>query len=283
MSSHHHNIIPRAPLDPTPLHAFRRHLRLWRRFVLQALVRETHYRANLIITTSVGLLQLAISLIPVLLLFSFTEEINGWSQGDAIALSGMYQLAVAIFWFGIETNMERISTYIRQGDLDLILVRPVSGLFYVMLRWVKPAEVFMVLSGLAVTVIGLSRTGTTPNATGLLQALLLLVAGVILMSCAWTAIVMTAFWFTTTGPVSMVASDLIQAGRYPLSFYPTAIRLFLAFVFPVGFVTTFPVESLVGRGNWTIVLIGVALSGAALVALRVWWRHAVRFYSSASS
>ena len=273
----------RAPLDPSPWHAARRHARLWRRFVLQALVRETHYRSNLITTTSVGLLQLAISLIPVLLLFSFTDEINGWSQGDAIALAGMYQLAVAILWFGIETNMERISLYIRQGDMDLILIRPVSGLFYVMLRWVKPAEIFMVLSGFAVTVIGLSRAGTTPDATGLLQAMLLLGSGVILVSCAWTAIVMTAFWFTTTGPVSQVASDLIQAGRYPLSFYPTAVRLFFAFVFPVGFASTFPVEALVGRGSWTITAIGVAFSAVALLLLRAWWRFAVRFYSSASS
>jgi len=211
----------RPPLDPTPLHAVRRHLRLWRRFVLQAIVRETHYRANFITTYSIGLLQLVISLIPVFLLFSFTDEINGWSQGETIALAGMYQLATAILWFGIEPNMERISLYIRQGDLDLILVRPVSGLFYVMLRWVKPAEVFMILSGLAVTIIGLSRAGTTPDAAGVLQAALLLTSGITLVTCAWTAIVMTAFWFTTTGPVSQVASDLLQAGRYPLSFYPT--------------------------------------------------------------
>jgi ABC-2 type transport system permease protein len=273
----------RPSLDPTRLHALRRHGRLWRRFVLQALVRETHYRANFIATYAVGLLQLLISLIPVLLMFSFTEEINGWSQGEVIALSGMYQLAVAILWFGIETNMERISLYIRQGDLDLILVRPISALFYVVLRWVKPAEIFMILSGLAVIIIGLSRADTTPDAAGVLQATLLLVSGVILMTCAWTAIVMTAFWFTTTGPVSQVVSDLIQAGRYPLAFYPTAMRLFFAFVFPVGFASTFPVDALVGRGNWAIVVTGVVLSGIALILLRMWWRFAVRFYSSASS
>ena len=276
-------MIQRAPLDPTPWHAVRRHGRLWRRFVLQALVRETHYRANVIATYSVGLLQMAISLIPVLLLFSFTDDINGWSQGEVIALSGMYQLAVAILWFGIETNMERISLYMRQGDLDLILIRPVSGLFYVMLRWVKPAEIFMILSGLALTVIGLARAGTTPDAVGILQSALLLAAGIVLITCAWTAVVLTAFWFTTTGPVSQVASDLLQAGRYPLSFYPTAVRLFFAFVFPVGFVSTFPVEALVGRGSWTITLTGLVLAALALILLRAWWHFGLRSYSSASS
>jgi ABC-2 type transport system permease protein len=277
------NMSRRRPLDPTPWHAVRRHGRLWRRFVLQALVRETHYRANLIATCSAELLQFAISLIPVVLLFSFTDEINGWSQGDTIALAGMYQIAVAVLWFGIGLNMERLSLYIRQGDLDLILIRPVSALFYVVLRWLRPAEIFMILSGIVVTTIGLWRAGATPDAAGILQAVLLFASGIILVTCAWTAIVMTAFWFTTTGPVSQVASDLLQAGRYPLSFYPTAFRLFFAFVFPIGFSSTFPVDALVGRGSWTITAIGVAFSLVALLLLRAWWRFAVRFYSSASS
>lgn len=272
-----------SPLDPTPLHALRRHVRLWRRFLAQAIVRETHYRTHFIATTVVGLFQLAVALVPVFLLYSFTEEINGWSRGDVIALGGIYQATVAMLWFGIEPNMGRLSTAIREGELDLILIRPVSGLFYVMLRWVKPAEVFMILAGLGVAIAGLAHGDTTPGATGIVQAGLLMACGLVLISCAWTAIVMTAFWFTSTAPAAMVVQDLIFTGRYPLSFYPTAIRLFLSFIFPVGFAATFPVEALTGRGSWSIVLAGIALSALALVLLRWWWRFAVRFYASASS
>jgi ABC-2 type transport system permease protein len=273
----------RPPLDPTPLHAARRHARLWRRFLLQAIVRETHYRANFLATWAIGLLQFALSLIPVLVMFSFTDDVNGWSRAEVIALAGMYEMATAILWFGVQANMHQITQYIRQGDLDMILTRPVSGLFYIILRWVKPAEVFMIVSGLAVIILGLSRADAPPNAAGILQALLLLASGIILVTCAWAAIVMTAFWFTSTGPVAQVAADLLQAGRYPLSFYPTAIRLFFGFVFPVGFASTFPVEALTGRGSWTITITGVLLSTLVLILLRSWWRFAVRFYSSASS
>lgn len=273
----------RDPLDPTPLHAFRRHGRLWRRFLLQAIVRETHYRAHVIATTVVGLFQLVVALVPVFVLYSFTDDINGWSRGDVIALGGIYQATIAILWFGIEPNMERLSDSIREGDLDLILIRPVSALFYVVLRWIKPAEIFMILSGLGVTILGLSLGNATPGVSGVVQATLLVMCGVILLSCAWTAVVMTAFWFTSTSPVSMVVGNILQAGKYPLSFYPTAIRLFLAFIFPVGFASTFPADALVGRGDWQIVLYGVAMSVAALILLRMWWRFAVRFYSSASS
>lgn len=271
------------PLDPTPLHALRRHGRLWRRFAAQAVVRETHYRASFVATLAVGVIQLLLSLIPVLLIYSYAEEVNGWSQGEVIALSGMFQATFALLAMLVQTNMNRISTYIRQGDLDLILVRPVSAQFYVTVRWLQPAELFNALIGLTVIAIGLNRAGITPSVTGIIRALLLTLCGLILLTCVWSAAVYLAFWLTTVDPIPMLMRDVMDAGRFPLAFYPIAIRFFLTFLFPVGFATTFPVEALTGRVGWSIVLAGFALSAIALLLIRIWWRLAIRSYSSASS
>lgn len=273
----------RPPLDPTWRQAVRRHLRIWKRCLTQAVVRETHYRASFIATLMVGVIQLVLSLIPVLLLYSYTDEINGWSQGDVIALSGMFQTSLALLAMFVQTNMNRMSGYIRQGDLDLILVRPVSAQFYVTLRWIQPGEFFNALIGLIVVVIGLNHTNTVPSASGTLQALILATCGLILLTCVWSATVYLAFWLTTVDPIPMLIRDVMDAGRFPIAFYPTTIRIFLTFVFPVGFATTFPVEALAGRSGWPIVLIGLALSAAGLLLINAWWRYSVRFYSSASS
>lgn len=271
------------PLDPTPLHALRRHGRLWRRFAAQAVVRETHYRASFVATLAVGVIQLLLSLIPVLLIYSYAEEVNGWSQGEVIALSGMFQTTFALLTMLVQTNMNRISGYVRQGDLDLILIRPVSAQFYVTVRWLQPAEIFNALIGMVVIAIGLNRAGITPSVTGIIQALLLTLCGLILLTCVWSAAVYLAFWLTTVDPIPMLMRDVMDAGRFPLAFYPTSVRLFLAFIFPVGFATNYPVEALIGHGGWSIVLAGFALSAIALLLIRIWWRLAVRSYSSASS
>lgn len=273
----------RAPLDPTPVHAVRRHARLWRRFLTQGIVRETHYRASFLATIAVGIIQLVLSLVPVLLLYSFTDMVNGWTQGEVIALNGMYQASFAVLAMLVQPNMHRMSGYVRQGELDLILVRPVASQFYVTLRWVDPAEVFNVAIGIAVVVIGLQRAGVTTEIGNIALAILLTICGMVLLTCAWSALVYLAFWFTTVEPIPMVARDVMDAGRYPLGFYPAAVRLFLGFVFPVGFATTFPVEALVGRSGWELGLAGMGLSAVALLLLRSYWRFAVRFYSSASS
>lgn len=265
------------------MHSLRRHARLWRRFALQAIVRETHYRASFIATLAVGVIQLLLSLIPVLLMYSYTDDVNGWLQGEVIALSGMFQAAFALLAMLVQTNMNRMSGYVRQGDLDLILIRPVSAQFYVTLRWLQPAEIFNALIGIGVIAIGLRQAGITPSLPDVSQAMILTLCGLILLTCVWSAAVYLAFWLTTVDPIPMLMRDVMDAGRFPLGFYPTAIRYFLAFLFPVGFATTFPTEALTGRGGWGIVLTGMALSILALVVIRTWWRFAVRFYSSASS
>lgn len=278
-----HNHFDQPVLDASPVDTVRRHFRLWHRFASQAIVRETHYRANFLSTIAVGIIQLVLSLVPVLLLYSFTSDVNGWRQGDVIALSGMYQASFAVLAMCVQPNMHRISGYIRQGELDLILIRPVSSQFYVTLRWLQPAEFFNVLIGVAVVVVGLNRLGDVPTVMQGIQAVVIAMCGMILLTCVWSAFVFLAFWFTSVAPIPMVVRDVMDAGRFPLAFYPTGIRVFLAFIFPVGFATTFPIEALTGRADWTIVLVGIALSAIALLLLRSYWRFAVRFYSSASS
>src|SRR5699024_4067212 len=100
-------------------------------------------------------------------------------------------------------------------NIDLILIRPVSGLFYVMLRWIKPAELFMVLSGAAVAIAGLAQSGASPGFGAIVRAAILIACGIVLVSCVWMAFVMTAFWFTSTCPVSMVVADVLDAGKSP--------------------------------------------------------------------
>jgi ABC-2 type transport system permease protein len=105
----------------------------------------------------------------------------------------------------------------------------------------------------------------------------------VLLTCVWSALVYLAFWFTSVAPLPMLARDAMDAGRFPLAFYPVAVRAMLGFVVPVGFATTFPVEALAGRASWWLVAAGIGLAAVAVALLRAYWRVAVRSYSSASS
>ena len=273
----------RQPLDRNWLHKQWRHLRLWRRFLAQAVVRETHYRAHFVTTLLVGLVQLGLGIVPILLLFGFTQEMHGWSRAEVITLVGMYQIVTGLMAAFIAPNLDRMTVYITEGELDAVLLRPVSSQFYLTLRWINIAELSNVVSGIVVLAIGLVQSGVSPNVPQILQALVLAASGIVLLATVWSAMSFLAFWLQSVNPIGAIYLNLVEAGRYPLGFFPVAVRTFLTFAFPVAFATTFPVQALAGDVGWMPVAGGIALSVAAVTLVRMLWRRGVRSYASASS
>ena len=273
----------RPPLDRNWLHRQLRHLRLWRRFLTQAVVRETHYRAHFVTTLLVGLVQLGLGIVPILLLFGFTQEMHGWSRAEVITLVGAYQIITGLMAAFVAPNLDRMTAYITEGELDAVLLRPVSSQFYLTLRWINVAELSNVASGIVVLVIGLVQSGTSPDVGQILQALVLAACGVVLLASVWSAMSFLAFWLQSVNPIGAIYLNLVEAGRYPLVFFPAVVRTFLTFAFPVAFATTFPVEALAGDLGWGPVAGGIALSVVAVTLVRMLWRRGLRSYASASS
>jgi len=270
-------------LDRSSWAAIRRHARLWRGCFSLALVREAQFRAHSITTMVVGLFQVAIGLVPVLLLFSYTDEVRGWSQADVIVLLGLHQVMTGLLAMFIGPNMWRMSDYITRGELDLMLIRPVNTQFYVTTRWIRPDQAFNVVAGLVVAGVGIARTGTVPGALNIGQAAIVFLAGFVLMTCAWSSLAYCAFWMQSVNTVTMFFQDVMQAGRYPVVFFPLTVRLMFTILVPLAFATTFPAQAITGGISWWLVLGAVGFAIAGLVLVRLFWLHAVRRYSSASS
>lgn len=272
-----------STLDRTWWHKQWRHARLWRRFFAQAVVRETHFRAHFLTTLLVGLVQLGLGIVPTLLLFGFTAEVHGWSRAEVIALVGVFQIVTGLLATFIAPNLNRMTTYLTEGELDGVLLRPVSSQFYLTLRWINVAELTNVASGIAVLVIGLVQADLSPGPGQVVQAVVLVGIGLVLLTAVWSAMSFLAFWLQSVNPIGYVFLSLVEAGRYPLVFFPVAVRTFLTFAFPVAFATTFPVRALAGDLGWGTVAAGLGLAVVAMVLVRLVWRRGLLTYSSASS
>ena len=261
----------------------RRHLKLWRRFFAQAVVRETQFRAHFFTTVVVGLVQLGLGIVPILLLFGYTSDMRGWSQAEVIVLVGMFQIVTGLIAAFVAPNLNRMTTYLTQGELDVVLVRPVSSQFYLTLRWINVAELGNVVTGAVVLVFGLVRSGASPNPLEILQAVLLAGSGLVLLTAVWSAMVYLAFWLQSESPIGNLFYELKEAGRYPLAFFPVGVRAFFTFAFPVGFASTVPAQALSGDLGWLPVAGGLGLAAVAVVLVRAFWRLGLRSYASASS
>jgi ABC-2 type transport system permease protein len=260
-----------------------RYLRLWRRFVVLAFEREAEYRLSFLVGVGEGLAQLALALLTFALLYRFTDQVAGWTLSEVFLLVGIYRIVDGLVSLQLAPNLVAIGEYIRSGELDLHLLRPVSSQFLVSLRLLNLPEGVNVLVGLGLTLVAGRQVGVHWTLPGALEAAALMLCGLAVLYAVWFFTVTWAFWLVQVDNLDYLFYSLFEAARYPVSFFRGGVRALLTFVVPIAFATTFPAQALLGTVDHRLLPVGVALAVAALAGSHLFWNYALRHYSSASS
>ncbi|HEU5485842.1 MAG TPA: ABC-2 family transporter protein [Microlunatus sp.] len=260
---------------------WRRYAALWRAVVVQAIRRDLQFRAQAWATGMVALAELAVGLVPVLLIGQSAPDINGWTASQLLAVAGCYQVAQSLLSVFVAPNVMRLSEYVQRGELDGMLLRPVDAQWLTSFRWLQPAALTGALAGSGLVVVGLfGESFSLPRAA---LALLCFVCGCVLLGAVWTNLAYLAFWFEAANFVHDLAIETFSAGRYPVTLFPSLVRAVLVFVVPVGIASTLPIQLVVADASPYLGLVAVGLAALFLALTRLHWRLAVRRYASASS
>jgi len=258
-------------------------MRWWWACVVQAVRRDLQFRTQAIATVVTAVLDLGLSIIPVLVLTQHGGAASGWTGPLAVAVVGIHGIGAALLATFITSNLTKMDDYVVDGDLDLVLIRPIPSLVQTTLRWVQPAELWGVLTGGALLVGGLTAAGVRPGVVEMLMAAAWVVLGIVGFTAFWMNLSYLAFWFASAQPVSQIATQLLGAGRYPRAYLQRAARTVFSTLVPASLVGAVPVEALLGETGaiWLLVaLAGVLLAGVLTAGH---WTLALRRYESASS
>jgi ABC-2 type transport system permease protein len=260
-----------------------RYLRLWWRFAVIGFVHLMEYRVNFLFSVVEGVIQVLLAVLTFELVYSFTDSIAGWSQAEVLMLVGIYRVVDALISLQIAPNMSAISGYIRHGEMDFLLMRPVSSQFLVSTRLLTLPALVNAAIGLALTAYAGNLAGVRWTVAGVAAAACLLCCGLALLYCLWFFTVTFSFWLVQVDTLDQLFYGVFEAARYPVSFFKGLVRALLTFAFPVAFATTFPTQALLDGPDARLLLTGLALSALGLIGTHLFWNLAVRHYSSASS
>lgn len=264
--------------SPSPL---RRTARVLGRFWRASISAELEYRTNFVIACITSAGGLVGGVFGLSLFYQRGYAFEGWSFDEALAVLGTFTALTGFNQTFLSPNLSRIVEHVEQGTLDFVLLKPIDSQLWVSTRqlslWGSPD----LLVGCGVIAYSAWRTGSPLG--GALAAFGPLLASAVLLYGLWFLLASMSIWFVKVYNATEVLRGLLEAGRFPMSAYPTTFRVFFTFVVPVAFLTTVPAEALLGRGSWTFLGGSVALGGAAFVAARRFWRFALRNYTSASS
>jgi viologen exporter family transport system permease protein len=260
-----------------------RYVRLLRLFAQTELQFALEYRANLVLGLIEEVVIVATSLAAVLILYSHTDVINGWTLGQMTVLLGVYYLVQGAQAVVFETSFERFMEHVRMGTLDFILIKPVDSQFMISTRHVQIPQVGQIILGFVVLGTGIAQVGETIGVVEAISFAVTLVCGLLLVYHLLLVLSTLSFWFVRVENLLAIFWAFLDAGRFPVDVYPGWLRFTLSTVVPIGLAITVPAQAAAGRLDW-LSLVAMMIGTVLVGWFAMWfWRRGLRSYTGASA
>jgi len=244
---------------------------------------ELAYRLNLVLGVVELLLVVGTSLGAVLVLFTHTTSLNGWTLPQMVTLTGVYYLMQGGVNFVFAPSFEKLMEHVRMGTLDFTLLKPANAQVLVSTRHFNMLELADFALGFGVVGAGLLMLSASVTLWALVSFIITLACGVMCVYALLLTLVTLSFWFVRVDNIMAIFWAFTDAGRFPIDLYPGWLRFTLATVVPIGIAVTVPAEAISGRMSTETFLYMLA-GTIGVVAVASWfWRVGLRNYTGASA
>ncbi|MFY7064932.1 ABC transporter permease [Nocardiopsis changdeensis] len=280
------DLLPRTPDRPVerltrPVRTYLLLAWTWSRALAQ-------YPASLALMTFGTSLGAIAEISAVFVVFGHAGALDGFSLAEGLLIASLSNLvfATADMLMGM---VEGLGQHIRNGSLDVMMVRPVSPLIQIATDRFALRRLGRVVPATVVMGVALYHCDIDWTPGKVLMLPVLLVSGVAIAAAVWTASGCLQFF---VADAREAANSLTYGGQalteYPLSIYGKGVVYAVTFAVPLAFVCWQPVLYLLDRPDPTG-LPGLlryappfvaALSCAAAALL---WRLGLRHYRSTGS
>ena len=263
-------------------------LGIYRRLVGARIRAQLQYRLSfalsLIGTALISFLDFA----AILILFGQVDALGGWSVAEVGFLYGIATLSFALTDLVIG-HIDLLPQLIRQGDFDLLLIRPLGSLFQVIASDYSLRRLGKALQGLVVLAVAIAYLDVAWTAERVAITALTIPSAFAIYAGIWIAFATIAFWLVDS---TEVANSFTYGGQtiaqYPVNIFGPWLRRLIVFVVPLAFVAYFPAlyvldkEDALGLPD-AFRFASPLVAAAALVGGGLLWRAAVRHYRSTGS
>ena len=223
------------------------------------------------------------SLYSVVLLTVQTKGAFGWSREEILLLNGVYGIIIGIFHTVFSRNFGRFSKVVHQGQLDSVLMKPIDSQYLLSFwefSWVSISRVFMAL-GYVVIVSRSLAIQTKPVDVFLL--LVVGLCGILLLYSMWYMVITLTIWFTRLSNLVELMFNITGIARYPRSMFAQSAGFAFWFLFPLLLIINIPTKVYLRRIDLGEILLLISIAILFFLGSRVFWKFALRHYTSASS
>lgn len=270
-----------------------RHLKIWLMLVRLNFMSQMEYRANFVSGILMETGYLAAKLMYVLVAYEAGRRIAGYGPDEILVFVGTY-VALTGFYAGVfAANLFQLSSLVRDGSFDTILVKPVNDQFLATFRRSDMGAFLLdFIAGLVMVAIGLVRLRAGDGAAGFAAAgpgmgalqvagwALFAASGAAVGYAIWVMPMTLVFRFVRADALAHLADSFWDFNNVPMVVYGRVGQAIGVFVIPIFVITNFPALFALGRLPPLWLAWGL-ISPFVFLSLTAWlWRRGLRHYAS---
>lgn len=277
-------IIPRSFFHQPRL-AVGRYLQIYWIMFRNSLIREMNFKVNFILWMFTELLWFLGQIVFVEVLFQYVDKIGDWSKWEVVLLIGTHQIIAHIFQAFFFMNIANLPELVRTGKLDLMLLLPVDAQFAISTKQFGFDNAVNALVGVAIVIFSLFKLGVVPHIHQVVLYLAAIGLGISIHYSVMLFLSTMSFWIVRAQGLIYGYYNLFNIARYPDVIFRGFFKLVFSWIIPVIIVANYPARMLMRSfekpGGLMVQLLTTALF--VVLVTRMFWLHALKRYSSASS
>jgi len=207
-------------------------------------------------------------------------NLAGYSSNQIIFFYLTFNLIDVITQF-LFREVYNFRPMIINGDFDLVLVKPLSALFRVLMGGADIIDLITIPPLIILTIY--FGALLHPNLVLIIYYLLLLFNGFIIATAFQIIVLAFAIVTLEIDHMVMIYRDVTSLGRLPIEIYKEPLRAFLTYLIPVGIMITLPAKAMMGLAGPLGILSAFAVGIVAIFISLKFWKYALTKYTSASS
>jgi ABC-2 type transport system permease protein len=252
-------------------------------FLKVGVLNELQYRVNFVVQLFQSLIQVATGLAVLALVYSHTDELNGWSESELLTVLGIQILLGGVIRAAVQPNMVQLMEDVREGTLDYALTKPEDAQLLVSVRQFRIWQLTDLVSGAILVAVGLAGVERSVGPLDAIAFGLALSLGAVMIYCFWLLITTGSFWIVRMEHVLELFEGVYLTGRFPVGIYPAWLRYTVTFLVPIAFAVTVPAEAMTSRLDAETLLLSFGFAAVLFALTRWFWRVGLRHYGGASA
>lgn len=175
--------------------------------------------------------------------------------------------------------------YIKNGEVDRYLIKPVNVLFQIVAEVFQPEAFGEVILGVALIGFCIPKVEITFTVPIIIMIFAAFILGSILFTSLKLITCSVSFWTKRSGQLMSMIYNVSDFVKYPIGIYHPVIRFFLSFIVPFGMVISIPVDTMI-KGSYDVwpVVFGMVMVDIVFVMIGILvWNAGLRRYESAGN